>query len=221
MYNVFGGADPWVEYHYRVYSVLGDPSIHIWKDIPKAVTVNYIPTIPFGSNLVEFTVTHTATGLPVSNALVCLTGTGIFVTGNTDAAGKAYLDVFSETQETLKVTVRGGNVIPYTGTLNVVQPTGPYVIRETYTLNDIAGGNGNSQMDYGESILMSLTVKNVGTLLANSVVVTLSSTDPYITFTDNVHNFGNISAGQAITQPMHLHSMLQAIFLICTMRWSM
>ena len=198
MYNVFG-SDPYVEYHYKIYCVLGDPSIHIWKDIPKAVTVNYIPTIPFGSNLVEFTVTHTATGLPVSNALVCLTGTGIFVTGNTDATGKAYLDIFSETQETLNVTVRGGNVIPYTGILNVVQPTGPYVIRETYTLNDIAGGNGNSQMDYSESILMSLTVKNVGTLQANSVVVTLSSTDPYITLTDNVHNFGNILAGQAIT----------------------
>ena len=62
------------------------------------------------------------------------TGTDIFFTATTDATGKAYIDLFSEAQETLKVTVRGGNVIPFLESLNVVQPTGPYVIRETYTL---------------------------------------------------------------------------------------
>jgi hypothetical protein len=198
MYNVFGGSDFYVNYHYKIYCVLGDPSIHIWKDIPQAVTVTYPATIPFGSNLVEFTVTHTATGQPVANAVVCISGTGIFATGSTDATGKAYVDVFYEVQEALKVTVRGGNVIPFIGTLNVVQPTGPYVLRETYALNDVAGGNGNSLMDYSESLLLSLTVKNVGTQQANNVNVVLSTADPYITFTDNTNNYGNISAGQSI-----------------------
>jgi len=199
MYGVFGGGDSYVSYHYKIYCVLGDPSMHIWKDVPKAVTVNYTPTIPFGSNLVEFTVTHTSTGLPVANATVCVTGTNIFATGTTDATGKAYLDIFYEVQEDLTVTVRGGNVIPFIGILQVIPANGPYVIRETYTLNDVAGGNGNGQMDYGESILMALTVKNVGTQQANSVVVTLTTTSPYITITDNIHNYGNIAAGQAIT----------------------
>ena len=172
--------------------------MHIWKDVPRAVTVNYTPTIPFGSNLVEFTVTHTSTGLPVANATVCVTGTNIFATGTTDATGKAYLDIFSEVLEDLTVTVRGGNVIPFIGILQVIPANGPYVIRETYTLNDVAGGNGNGLMDYSESILLSLVVKNVGTLPANNVIVTLSSADPYITITDNTHNYGNIAAGQAI-----------------------
>jgi hypothetical protein len=198
MFNVFGVSDPYVNYHYKIYCVLGDPSVHIWKDIPKAVTVTYPPSIPFGNNLVEFTVTHTATGLPVANALVCVSGADIFATATTDATGKAYLDLFYEVQEALKVTVRGGNVIPFTGILNVVQPTGPYVIRETYALNDITGGNGNGLVDYSESILLSLTVKNVGTLLASNVNVTLSTADPYITFTDNYHSYGNIAAGQSI-----------------------
>ncbi len=199
MFNVFGSSDPYVEYHYKIYCVLGDPSIHIWKDIPKAVTVNYTSTIPYGSNLVEFTVTHTATGQPVTNAVVAVTGTNIFATGVTDATGKAFVEIFSEATETLNVVVRGGNVIPYIGTLNVIQPTGPYVIRETYSLNDVGGGNGNGLMDYGESLLMSLTVKNVGTQQANNVNVTLSTTDPYITFTDNSHSYGNIAAGQIIS----------------------
>ena len=127
-----------------------------------------------------------------------MSGTDIFTTGNTDANGKAYLDIFSETQETLKVTVRGGNVIPFLGSLNVVQPTGPYIIRETYIFDDNAGGNGNGLLDYGESILMSLTVKNVGTQTANNVNVTLGTLNPYVTFTDNLNNYGNIAAGQSI-----------------------
>ena len=198
MYNVFGGADNWVEYHYRIYCVLGDPSIHIWKDVPQAVTVNYLPTVPFGSNTVKFTVTNTSTGQPVANALVCVTGNTIFSTDNTDATGKAYVDITSEVLETLNVTVRGGNVIPFQGSLDVIQPNGPYVVRETYLLNDEAGGNGNAKMDYGESILLSLSVKNVGTQQANNVNVTISTTDSYLTITDNFQNYGNIAAGQTI-----------------------
>lgn len=201
MYNVFGGGDPKVSYHYKIYCVLGDPSIHIWKDIPKAISVNYPATIPLGSNLVEFTVTHTATGLPVADALVCVTGIDIFATGYTNAVGKAYVDLFSETQEILNVTVRGGNVIPFLGTLELIPPTGPWVIRDSYTLNDITGGNGNGLMDFGESILMSLTMINVGTMQANNVYVTLTTSDPYITFTDNFQNYGNIAPGQSIVIP--------------------
>ncbi len=198
MYNVFGGSDTYVSYHYKIYCVLGDPSIHIWKDIPQAINVNYIAAIPFGNNLVEFTVTHTATGLPVANAQVCVTGNAVFSTAVTDATGKAYVDITSEVLETLTVTVRGGNVIPFIGSLLVIQPAGPYVIKETFSLNDLAGGNGNGLMDYGESILMSMAVKNVGTEQANAVNVTLSTSDPYITITDNFHNYGNIAANQTI-----------------------
>ena len=60
MYNVFGGGDSYVSYHYKIYCVLGDPSIHIWKHVPQAVTVNYPVSIPFGNNTIEFTVTHTS-----------------------------------------------------------------------------------------------------------------------------------------------------------------
>ena len=33
LYNVYG-TDPYVEYHYKIYCILGDPSMHIWKDVP-------------------------------------------------------------------------------------------------------------------------------------------------------------------------------------------
>ncbi|RLD51597.1 MAG: hypothetical protein DRJ05_18240, partial [Bacteroidetes bacterium] len=197
LYNVYG-TDPFVEYHFKIYSVLGDPSIHIWKEEPQNVTVDYPDAIPFGSNIVEFTVNHTATGQPVENAIVCVTGNDIFVSGYTDATGKAYLEITEEVQETISVTVTGGNVYPFQGTMEVIPPAGPWVVNDYHLLNDNVGGNGNSLMDYGESILLSLAVKNIGSSLAMNVNVKLTTTDPYITLTNDTHNYGSIPSEQSI-----------------------
>ena len=63
MYNVFGGTY-WVEYHSKIYLIIGDPSIRIWKDVPLDITVGYQATIPFGSNLVEFNVEFLSSRAP-------------------------------------------------------------------------------------------------------------------------------------------------------------
>ncbi len=194
MYNVFG-SDPYVEDHYKLHCTLGDPSIHIWKDVPQAITVNYPESIPFGNNTVEFTVTHNSTGQAVSDALVCVTGESLFTTSYTDEFGKAYIDIDILELETLNVTVRGGNVIPFLGTLLVAPASGPYVIKDSYIINDVVGGNGNGLMDYGETNLLSLTMKNIGVELAESVVVTISSSNPYIAITDSTADYGNIVPG--------------------------
>ena len=120
MYNYFGD-DPWVEYHYRVFCVLGDPSIHIWKDIPSDVNVSFPSSIPIGNSQQEFTVTFATSGMPVANAQVCLAGDYTFATGFTDSAGIVFISITPETLDTLSVTIRGGNVIPYQDTINVIQ----------------------------------------------------------------------------------------------------
>jgi len=197
LYNVYG-TDPNVSYHYKIYCILGDPSIHVWKEVPQNVNVNFPSTVVIGNNLVDFTVTHSTSGLPVENAIVCVTGNDIFATGKTNAFGHAFLDITAVTPEVLTVTVTGPNVYPFQGTMEVIPPIGPWVIQDHYLLNDFAGGNGDGLMDYGESILLSLGVNNIGTTEATSVNVVLSTTDPYITFTDNIHNYPSVSAGETV-----------------------
>ncbi len=197
LYNVYG-TDPQVAYHFRIYCVLGDPSMHIWKDVPLDVNVDYTDAIVFGTNLVEFTVDHTGSGLPVEDAIVCVTGDDLFVTGTTDAAGSVYLEITAEELQTLTVTVTGGTVYPFQGTLEVIPPVGPWIASDYNVLNDVSGGNGDGLMDYGESILLSLAVKNIGTANATNVDVTLSTSDPYITFTDDTHTYSSINAGQSV-----------------------
>ncbi|MCD4796134.1 MAG: T9SS type A sorting domain-containing protein, partial [Candidatus Cloacimonetes bacterium] len=67
-----------------------------------------------------------------------------------------------------------------------------------YNIDDSAGNN-NGVADYSESIVLDMTVNNVGSDEAINVVVTISSTDPYVTIIDGTENFGNIPAGNLAT----------------------
>ncbi len=198
MYNVFGGSDPWVNYHYKIYITLGDPSIHIWKDIPQDITVIHPDTIPTGLNLVEFSVNHTSNSQPVSDAVVCVTSPTIFASGVTDDSGIVHLEIDEASSDILTVTVRGGDVYPYQDTMILLEPMGAYVINDTCVINDNAGGNGNGIMETSEDILASLSIENIGVLSATNVSVTLSSADEYVTLTDDTESYGTVAAGATV-----------------------
>ena len=93
MYLVFGGSDPWVEYHFRVYHVLGDPSLHVWKDVPQNVNVIHPDTVVSGFSQLPVSVTYTSSGLSVANAEICISGNGVFALGTTDVNGFAMIDI--------------------------------------------------------------------------------------------------------------------------------
>ena len=199
MYNVFGN-DPWVEYHYRVFCILGDPSLHIWKDIPLEVTVDHPSLITVGNNQFEITVTHTSSGLPVDSAIVCLTSNEIFITGHTDPTGNVLIEVMPETTDTLWVTVRGGNVYPYQGFIEVEQYTEqiePYGIPLIIDLD----GNTDGLINPNENCNITYTLKNWGTQTVNNVQATLTSGNPEfveIITTDPI-SFGSIDPGNTTT----------------------
>ncbi len=77
-------------------------------------------------------------------------------------------------------------------------PNQPWVIFNSYTIND-SQGNDNGEMDYGESILLNMTLKNIGDTPGSQINVTISSQSPYITFTDSTENFGDFAVDEAKT----------------------
>jgi hypothetical protein len=196
MYNSYGD-DPWVEYQYRVFCVLGDPSIHIWKDVPLEVNADYASSIPIGYNQHEFTITFASSGMPVENAQVCISGdNGVFATGKTDAEGKVFVGVTPLTPGTLTVTVRGGNVIPLQGTLTVVQAEEHVGPDGLPTVVDI-DGNTDGNINPNENCSISFTLKNWGTQTANNVQASLSvvETEYVDVVTSNPISFGNLASG--------------------------
>ncbi|MCD4683208.1 MAG: hypothetical protein K8R86_08000, partial [Bacteroidales bacterium] len=178
----------------RTYLWLGDASIEPWTLQPADLAVTHDEQIFLG--LSEFSVTVMGTGGPIENAMVCVSNDdqSIYGVGYTDASGYVQIVFDGPVQDpgTAKVTVSAHNHLPYQADVPVIPQSGPYVVQEAYTLNDQAGGNGDGLMDYGESLLLSLSIKNVGITAATNVVVTLSTTDPYITFTDDTEPYGTI-----------------------------
>jgi hypothetical protein len=175
MYEVFGN-EHWVEYQTRVYCILGDPSAHIWKDVPRPVKVNHVASIPIGFSQVEFSVTDSLTGAPVPYAQVCVTGDSVFAVGFANAEGSVTIPVTPEFVDTLTVLVRGGNVIPYEGTQTVfaalehVAPLGDAVVVDV-------DGNQDGLVNPNEHARMTFTLKNWGTQTASNVEATLIVTD--------------------------------------------
>jgi hypothetical protein len=205
MFHVYGTAY-YVEYHYKVFCILGDPAIHIWKDVPEAVNVDYQDSVLVGNNHLEFTVTFASSGEPVANAVLCLTkpivlaGNNLFITAVSDSTGKAVVDLVSETAETLSVTVRGGNVIPFLGSLEVIQPDQLVEPEENPPIVDL-DGNLDGKMNPNETCAITFTLKNWGYQPANNVQATLIADDPNFiqVITVDPVGFGNLVPGASFT----------------------
>ena len=197
MYSVFGDTF-WVEYQTRVYCVLGDPSVHIWKDVPENVFVSHPTTIPVGFSQQQIMVDFASSGLPVDSAQVCLTGDDIFVTGYTDASGHLYLPITPLIPDTLTITVRGKKVIPYQGTIIVIQ-TDEHVAPDGNHIAVDIDGNTNGSINPNENINISFALKNWGILSAMNVLATISSTDTYVTIVSTgAVSYGDIAPNASV-----------------------
>ena len=199
MYEHFGGTDPYVEYHFKIYCCLGDPSMHIWKDVPEAVTVTHPNEVYVGFNQIQINVNNTGNGLPVDNARVCITGNGVYVTGVTDVTGTVTLDVAPNAVGTLKLTVTGGNVIPNQDSILVSIGTENITPYGNPIVTDL-DGNNDGLINPNENASITFTLKNWGTITSNDVYAILSVTDigNYVVMNTDSIFFGSMAPSDSI-----------------------
>lgn len=173
-------------------NILGDPALRIWTDEPITIQASFQPTLPVG--VPSFEVSVVSNGTPVQG-LVCMFVKDGVIHGQayTNASGTAVIE-FSEPVINVgeaQIYISGYNCQLQEFPVMVVPNSGSYVVTNTFTLIDYHNG----LMDYGEDILLTLEMKNVGTVMANNVNVTISTTDEYITITDATASYGNIAPG--------------------------
>jgi hypothetical protein len=191
MYNLYGGADPYVIWHFRAYTTLGDPSIHPWRQVPKPIAITYDTQIAIGYNQVHVTVIDSVTHAPVSGAQICIAGDSAYVIGTTDAAGTASLDVTTPTIDTLTILVRGLNVVPREGTIIVFSEQEHIAPVGSPTITDI-DGNVDGRVNPNEHVQISYLLKNWGIQTATNVQATLTTPDStYVT----IVNAGPVTYG--------------------------
>ncbi len=179
-------------------NVLGDAGLRVWTDEVSTISANYQNALPIGVPSISITIS----GNGVIEGLNCVFEQNgvIYGKAETNAAGQAEI-VFTEPVTNVDdavIYVSGYNCLVHEFPVTVVPNSGAYVVYGTSVINDV-NGNNNGIPEYTESILLTSTMNNVGTVMANNVVVTISSTDPYVTITDNTENFGNIAGGATAT----------------------
>ncbi len=71
-----------------------------------------------------------------------------------------------------------------------------FIAYENHVLNDGSLGNGNGTPDFGENLLLSIAVKNIGDKPDTNVMVTLSCDSPLVTISDSTEFYGNFEVDE-------------------------
>lgn len=173
-------------YYWQIYHLMGDPSVMTYMGLPSVNNVSHPSTILL-----------TATSVSVQ------VDPGSYVGISIDGVlhGAAYIGQSGSVEVPITpfgvpgaadIVVTAQNRQPYSSTIQVITPEGPYVIYDSSEVNDMAG-NGNGLIDCGESILLGIRLKNVGLDSAYNVQATLTTEDTFVTITDAVEDYGAIA----------------------------
>ena len=186
-----GGAE---QYYWEIYHLMGDPSLMPYIGVPTLLNISHGSATPVG--------TTTFSVNAEENAYVAISMNGVLLDAQlADVTGIVNL-TFSAIADTgmADIVVTKQFKQPYQGSIQIISPNGPYVIYATNTVDDFAGNN-NSLVDYSELISMDVDVQNVGSGNANSVNVTLSTTDPAVTVITNSSVISIINPSQILSIP--------------------
>jgi hypothetical protein len=172
-------------YYWEIYHLMGDPSVMTYMGVPVANNVQHAAVIVLGDD--SFTVqANEASYVGLSKDGV-LHGAGYI-----DSSGTVNLNITPFTVPgAADLIVSGQTKQPYITTVQVIAPSGPYVIFDSCAVNDLTGNN-NGMIDFGESIFLDMQLKNVGPDTAYNVSAVLATQDSFVTLIDTIETFGDI-----------------------------
>ena len=171
--------------------IFGDPSVVVRTALPASLTVTHNPVAFIGSD--QFTVNCSEPG-----AYACLTINGQIIGTAAVTGGSAVISFPVLTNVgVMKLVVTAYNHLPYFADINIMPLEGAYVVYDNHSVND-ATGNNNLLPDYGESVSLTLGMKNVGTENATNVTVSISTSDPKVGISNATELYPLISAGQTV-----------------------
>lgn len=175
--------------------LFGDPTLQVRTDIPQNMVVSHTDAALIGWT--EYTVNcnteNAYVALSIDNEII---GTG-YVSG-----GSATIQLYEPLSEpgTMTIAITAFNKISYIEDIDVIPAEGPYLMYSSNVIND-EQGNNNGLAEYDETILLGVTIQNMGLDNDTGVIATLTSTSPYVTILENSQYFGDIDAESSVFVP--------------------
>ncbi len=201
---------PWVEapgqweegamrWNFYDINVLGDPAMSIWNNEPIDINVDYPAEVALGTPSIEVIVSSEGEPLEGFSCAVMKNGQ-LRANGLTDENGLAVL-VFDPLVTQLgdaSLIVSGYNCLPDTNAILFIPSGGPYVVYAENIVDD-AAGNANGLVDFGEHILLDLSLRNVGSDKALNVNAAMYQENyEWFTITDEEEAYGDITVGDTV-----------------------
>jgi PKD repeat protein len=176
---------------YHLFHHHGGAFMKVYSEVPQNLTITHEPI--FLSGQTNFSITANA------GAYIALTADGQIIGRATGTGAPLSLSIPAQQPGVdITVTVTKQNFFRYEADVEVIPMDGPYIVADDFIVND-QSGNNNGQMDYGETILLTFSMKNLGNEAGTGINATISTDDPFINITNNTAFFGSIPSQQSVT----------------------
>ena len=176
----------------RTWILFGDPAMQVRTATPQQLQLAYESQLPIGTQDLTFTSS-------VEGAKVVLSYRNQVLSVGYIQNGTLTLNIPDSLSitDTICVLASAFNYIPYEGTFQLVPNNGPYLVCRSIELQD--NGNHDGLGDYGETVTMNITFKNVGNQPATNVHTILTAEDSYLTIIDNNLDIQQLGASEEQT----------------------
>lgn len=174
---------------HNTWILFGDPSLMMRTANPTEMNLTCEPEALFlGQTELRLTA-------EVDHALATLSIDGTVIASSPIVNGEAILNFESPTETgTALLVVTGFNKVTEVRDIAIIPANGAYLTYDSFSVDD-----ANGQADYGETVGLSVTVKNIGNEAASNVQVTLSTNSPDITIVSGTATIPNIDALSSYT----------------------
>lgn len=178
------------EITYQMFTAHSDAFLRLYTEVPQELTVEHANVLLSG--LTEFTITAD------EGSMIALTVGDQIIGIGTGTGAPSTVNILSQEPGTqIMVTVTKQDFLRYSQIIECIPPDGAYVIYNQSVINDMSG-NANSQIEFGESIILDVAARNVGNDNTGDIVATLSTESPYVTITDNTATYASLESNEIL-----------------------
>ena len=169
---------------HNTWILFGDPSLLLRTEAPTELNVTCQPEVVFLGQT-ELVVTTDA-----DYAIATLSHNGEILASTPIVNGEGTLTFVSPTQVgNLQLVVASYNKVTEVRDIAVIPSNGAYLTYSSVVIND-----ENGQADYGDTVGINVTVRNIGNDIAANVQATLSTDSPFVEVTHGTANISNVAS---------------------------
>jgi hypothetical protein len=180
----------------------GDPSLDHFKTMPRIFGTSIQATLPAGTQALRYHVIDSS-GLSVPDAWVTIINeSGTYVSkGFSDREGVAFLPLDPTQPGPFVVNITKPGFAPRRAMVSISTTQAMVAVSGFMVGDSPPNGNGNGQINPGETIQLTLQLKNFLPTNVSGLSATMSSESELITIENATASLGNISAGMTEAYP--------------------